>query len=1723
MLMVPMLLAATFTACQSGDWSLPETWKEGRVPGPNDAAVVRDVALTVREPMSVGALTIGGEAKMTVFAVPMGEIASTPENLYTHATLVRVRDAFMVEGRSVVTAENDPKTGAAVKFEVGSFHLGANARLTASGTGWFWYKSANDPLATLTQGEYQTRALGAGGDDVPKYAYCRGAGYGAAGGGAKGAYGRAYGFAAAPFLPGSPNGLHNAFIGNAARAGGTVWIVCAGTMTLLGAIDADASPSAFGTGSGGGVWLAAKSLAVAPSASVSARGGKMTASMSYASKGSGGRVSLALGLSRRQLDALAAGKTPSGVTCQDFIGALPVDVRGGCHEKTQKYGESGTMTTVRAAGAEQVKALKVDSVPEKGRDDVRRVCLGHTVSNGCLVWKWGGMQYRMTVHNVANGRLRTRKGLRAGDLVGWSSDGKKAFVEAVPEEGFSFRGWLGNVPAGKERTNPLEIALAEPVELTPLYCPDDPRRATLVAAPLDGLRKLAKPIPVSGLPLAFGLELGTSAAGGTAVVEVKDGKGKAHVFRAPAKGDFPLVVTEDDLPLPLSLVRAEIEGAAADVKGVRAIYRTALGRAERHFAACESRGQPLSGGITVTDEKPVEVPIDLTRPSGIRFVLGSAEGAKMIVAWTSHNENRKITVGAQNEKLLEDFAGLPKGTPFTVEDSFVSLGNGLKQYVRPYLRPYRSRYEMVGMGYDYLADRDRLPGAAAHVNDVVFRRDTEGRLTLTWDGSLVHTFKPPRHKPDATVKSVTFVFPKGVAYALKPNDAADVDADSFELLDFAANPRAKAMKDAVYADGLQPGVRTFDGVPIRLARPLDSGDVAICHYGKATWAMQVDEYTGRSPSDGFGAAIHFRVPARDYVKAHVVFALDPDARKDKVLTLRLSRYILNGAGPNMCGDAKLDLTEGLPSGVREVGALKLAGRTLPLYCATVALDLKAVADLVPRDTHVDFELMGVTEGNRPDPKRESAFNVFGATLEAAPVTLDVVNLPGAPSNVFTQDEVHKALKLVLRGERASSACRVTLKATDFAGEKTLFTKAFDVSLARGAKDEREVDFTAAREPGLYRLLVSVSGDGGATDFSYETRLAVLPPSGRIADTFASPYGTWWFYGEHGSPGDWEIGGPIMKKAGIRKAYHHNWPTNALERWNATFSGYVYGLDYRGGFDAKTGRFVAKDGKDGETRFVEYVQKQLDKVPYADHIMVWHESGPKNGIPEEILGLPVPAATDDDRAAAAYVNEFGRIVRKHFPKLRIQVGNWANSLGAACRPFRGGANPDYYDAIGLETASQMMMPERLLVWGLQGMVIAKEAASYYAKRPVPVHGCYEYVYRTERILGEELQAAWYMRDTLISLANRMPLISPGLLFDAGNCYYASIWGCTGLFYRAPSALPKLSYVAYAALTKALDGVTLVKELDTGSSTVYALLFRRADGAYATAVWCARGEAELKVDGGGEARVMDMVGRETKLEGGRTTASECPAYVLTARPVDRVSVVARSFRQAENVAKAGREIFRFADASSVSNAPNARIRSKGHECLPMMRPSDHFAVKEVQDDEKGACLEVSLDTSKEKVNRYYTEYTTLWLKEPVEVKEPCEGLGIWVKGNSNWGQVRFHIVDRDGEEFATWGHPTYWDMTDWTGLLCVNFDGWAFANCRFRGWIKYDRRTGLTNSPWNREKRGGPNSNGKIDFPIRVLSVTVGLNREKLALTDFKPALPSIRLGAVKICTYSKFDY
>ena len=105
------------------------------------------------------------------------------------------------------------------------------------------------------------------------------------------------------------------------------------------------------------------------------------------------------------------------------------------------------------------------------------------------------------------------------------------------------------------------------------------------------------------------------------------------------------------------------------------------------------------------------------------------------------------------------------------------------------------------------------------------------------------------------------------------------------------------------------------------------------------------------------------------------------------------------------------------------------------------------------------------------------------------------------------------------------------------------------------------------------------------------------------------------------------------------------------------------------------------------------------------------------------------------------------------------------------------------------------------------------------------------------------------------------------------------------------------------------------------------------------------------------------------------------------------------------------------------------------------------------------------------------------------------------------MRFEIEDAQGEVFKNLSTGSAWccDIMDWPGLLAVNFDGWAYCYCALEeNDLIVEHSPGAVSEQWVSE--GGDK---KIDFPVKLRAISVGMNRAKLDLLDCKPATNVLR--------------
>ena len=508
-----------------GSWKDKANWSPTGVPTLYDNAYITNATISFTGPVAFNRLVVAGTSKLTFSANTIGgtEKLSFGE-VYAGATKVLITEDFEISGSATVTAANDPKTGAAVRFEVGgNFFLGEKAKLTADETGFYWYKGSNtDPRKVggeegATKGTYITQAPGRG------YDYNKGGGYGGAGGGTDSTYSKAYGYKYAPFLPGSPNGIYggDANLKRAYHPGGTVWLQCTGNAVIDGAVTADSAQrqDVFGSASGGGIWLLAANVTFGASARLSAHGGD-AASNIYGSGGGGGRISIGIGLSNVEIAALAEGQeTVDGVKTFDSLPVVTTDVTQGFKNGVNWGGKPGT-TTLTVGSA--VSLLVVDGSPlqatgvtphyglygraigtpmtltaeaygyDPADDSVRYAFGSFVVSNLTeqvdagtdrsvtltpdgeplsLVWKWGAPQPTAVIRKPDHTMLAVNGVSYETDATVWVEPGVSYVVSITPEAGYEFLNWTGDVPFGFEAENPVKFIFAKTSVVTPVVRP----------------------------------------------------------------------------------------------------------------------------------------------------------------------------------------------------------------------------------------------------------------------------------------------------------------------------------------------------------------------------------------------------------------------------------------------------------------------------------------------------------------------------------------------------------------------------------------------------------------------------------------------------------------------------------------------------------------------------------------------------------------------------------------------------------------------------------------------------------------------------------------------------------------------------------------------------------------------------------------------------------------------------------------------------------------------------------------------------------------------------------------------------------------------------------------------------------------------------------------------------------------------------------------------------
>lgn len=895
--------------------------------------------------------------------------------------------------------------------------------------------------------------------------------------------------------------------------------------------------------------------------------------------------------------------------------------------------------------------------------------------------------------------------------------------------------------------------------------------------------------------------------------------------------------------------------------------------------------------------------------------------------------------------------------------------------------------------------------------------------------------------------------------------------------------------------------------------------------GWSAWADERGEYPGYlakydslTMNTNNPARAIVRVPVADYTAAWLLATADSDSALTNRVTLRLG--VIDGPARVVYHDIVATVPRSdakRPEGV--AATIPTPSGNLYLVRAPIAISL--AQDFKERqwlDLDITKELR--TAINLPDPNRfqlrplglPSGVRIFGLTLERTPFRMEVAGVE--PGNVFTEPQT-PAFRIDLWSLDCGGGT-YTIEAVATCDTGAIMTNVLAepyvvASWNRSSPLERRLVEIPVKERGRYELALNVYNAGKMLVTRRRTTFAVLAPDTRQYRD-ASPFGTWDFNGTHLTPRDIGLRGPLAVKAGLRYLSHA--PQYGLKNFGApqvTRPHVLQGLIRR---------------KNEDPGFVS-----------PDRLLVFHEHGISGShvtrTPDLFTGRPPYKLNADEKRAFTSLWEQAEVgfrgARTAFPDAEIYFGNTAPHV---VEEFLRHKFPRaLIDKVGNESGSFMRPPEAQpldFVANNAGLWMFRKILDGYGYGDVGLRQCFEMCYPGSGPgnLTERTQAAYIVRHMMHSLAWRIPAIIPMSLTDMGTTYYFSNWGAAGLCRAWPDVSPKQAYVAFATMTRMLDGAEFVRPVPLPSTAVYAVEFRRKDKCVVTCFWTPRGTRPVTAQMAGTRRstLTDLMGRESAIDfrDGRAelAISREPCYLVTKAPIEAVTLGAP--RHADGP---GTNAFRIASLGRWSDWTVAPGRNAELETYNFMNPrrKGNFEYREAASFEgESNVLEVKPKLPCEG-SPYLQMYSVLAHARGVEIPGRPTEIGVWVNGNGGWGRVIFELEDASGQRWISIGAeqagtPNQWmadwlspeefaklkqnsmNVSDWNsddawGCSSINHEGWRFVSMPLPGQYPGEGYHWPRNSQWRFS------GDGVVAYPLTFKKLIVTMPEKVLYLTEY----------------------
>ena len=313
------------------------------------------------------------------------------------------------------------------------------------------------------------------------------------------------------------------------------------------------------------------------------------------------------------------------------------------------------------------------------------------------------------------------------------------------------------------------------------------------------------------------------------------------------------------------------------------------------------------------------------------------------------------------------------------------------------------------------------------------------------------------------------------------------------------------------------------------------------------------------------------------------------------------------------------------------------------------------------------------------------------------------------------------------------------------------------------------------------------------------------------------------------------------------------------------------------------------------------------------------------------------------------------------------------------------------------------------------------------------------------LTERTQAGHYVRTYLLGLPYDSVFGMAGALVDSSNRYIYSNWGASGYCNQAPECSPKLSYVAFATLTQLLDSVKYEGQLDAGSTSLYALHFSRS-GNPRYVLWNLRGRrtVTLAVKDPSKLEVVDAINRPVDWapEGDQVSLvlSDLPTYIAGTEITE--------IQPGANIAPSPPPHTLLSPLENIADwvvdtEPDEAFEAPGEWTgVPRVRGPFEVTYQEgVAPVNQGRGSMAFTLKPLENPHGLIPRYVSLTARPGQEVPIPkgTTRLGVWIRGNSTWGAIKFGVINDQGARRVLLD-----DRTFSFGRMMDNFDGWRFLD-------------------------------------------------------------------------------